>query len=336
MKILVTGGCGFIGSNFIRFMLKTYDDYEIINLDALTYAGNPYNLSDVAESDRYSFIEGRIENRELVAKTVMNVDYVVNFAAESHVDRSIVNAYPFLQTNVIGLQSLLEASKNSDIERFLHISTDEVYGSHHSDKGRFTEETPLAPNSPYSASKAAGDMFIRAYHKTFGLPVIVARPSNNYGPFQYPEKFLPLMITNLIDDKPVPVYGEGLNIRDWLYVEDTCSALDIILHKGKPGEIYNVGGNTEKRNIDIVRTVLSIFEKDDNYITYVTDRPGHDYRYALDNAKIFENLGWAPNVDFTEGLSRTVAWYKENAWWWRPLKTRLSSASKGFWQKKET
>jgi len=333
MKILVTGGCGFIGSNFIRYMLEKYTDYEITNLDALTYAGNPYNLTDVTQDSRYTFVEGRIEDRELVAKLIMDVDWVVNFAAESHVDRSIVNAYPFLQTNVIGLQSLLEASKNSDIERFLHISTDEVYGSLHTESGKFTEETPLAPNSPYAASKASGDLLIRAYNITFNFPAIIARPSNNYGPYQYPEKFIPLMITNLLDDRKVPIYGEGLNIRDWLYVEDTCRALDIILHKGKAGEIYNVGGDCEKRNIDVAKTVISMLHKDDSDIEYVKDRPGHDYRYALDNSKISSNLGWTPSMSFEEGIRKTINWYRQNEWWWRPLKARLSTASKGFWQK---
>ncbi|HDL21191.1 MAG TPA: dTDP-glucose 4,6-dehydratase [Nitrospirae bacterium] len=333
MKILVTGGCGFIGSNFIRYILNTHEDYEIFNIDALTYAGNPYNLSDVANNERYTFVEGRIEDRELVSKVVKGVDWIIDFAAESHVDRSILNAYPFLQTNIIGLQSLLEAAKNSDIERFLHISTDEVYGSLHSDSGKFTEESPMAPNSPYSASKASGDLLIRSYNITHELPVIIARPSNNYGPFQYPEKFIPLMITNLIDDKPVPLYGEGLNIRDWLFVGDTCRALDLILDKGKSGQIYNIGGNCEKRNIDLVRIILSIFGKDDNYIHFVEDRPGHDYRYALDNTMISTKLGWEPSVDFMERIRQTIDWYKNNEWWWRPLKTRLASISRGHWEK---
>jgi dTDP-glucose 4,6-dehydratase len=332
MKILVTGGCGFIGSSFIKHILKTYEDYEIINLDALTYAGNPYNLSNVADNERYTFIEGRIQDKELTSKIVMGVDWVVNFAAESHVDRSIINVSPFLHTNIIGLQCLLDAAKNSDVERFLHVSTDEVYGCLHSDNGKFTEETPLAPNSPYSASKASGDLLIRAYNATYNFPVIIARPSNNYGPFQYPEKFIPLMITNLIDDKPVPVYGEGINIRDWIFVEDTCKALDVILHKGKAGEAYNAGGNCEHRNIDVVKMVLSILKKDESSISYVQDRPGHDYRYALDNTKINTKLRWEPSVDFPAGLTETINWYKSNEWWWRPLKTRGKSLSTGFWQ----
>ncbi len=332
MRILVTGGYGFIGSNFIRHILNTYEDYEAVNLDALTYAGNPYNLSDIAENDRYTFVEGRIEDKELVSKLVRDVDWVVNFAAETHVDRSIANATPFLHTNIIGLQTLLDAAKNSDVERFLHISTDEIYGSLSSEDGKFTEETPLAPNSPYSASKASGDLLIRAYNNTYNFPAIIARPSNNYGPFQYPEKFIPLMITNLIDGNPVPVYGEGVNIRDWLFVEDDCRALDIILHKGKAGETYNVGGNSEMKNIDAVNIALSILNMDEGHINYVKDRPGHDYRYAIDNTKIQSKLGWRPTVDFSEGMSQTIKWYKDNEWWWRPLKARLKSVAKGFWQ----
>lgn len=332
MKILVTGGCGFIGSNFIRHVLRTYADYEIINLDALTYAGNPYNLSDIVKDERYTFVEGRVENQELVARIMRTVDWVVNFAAESHVDRSIVNAVPFLQTNVIGLQCLLDAAKKSDVERFLHISTDEVYGSLETEEGIFTEETPLAPNSPYAASKAAGDLLIRAHRKTFNFPVIIARPTNNYGPYQFPEKFIPLMITNLIDDRRVPVYGQGLNIRDWLYVEDAARGLDTILHKGKAGETYNIGGESEVRNIELVESVLAILGKGREMMEFVTDRPGHDFRYALDNAKIRAQLGWKPDVNFREGLERTVRWFQENEWWWRPLKARLTAASRGFWQ----
>ncbi|UCG79548.1 MAG: dTDP-glucose 4,6-dehydratase [Nitrospirota bacterium] len=332
MRILVTGGCGFIGSNFIRYMLNRYEDYEVINLDALTYAGNPYNLSDITENDRYTFVEGRIQDKDIINKMIMEVDWVINFAAESHVDRSIRNASPFLYTNVIGLQCLLDAARNSDVERFLHVSTDEVYGSHHSDEGKFTEESPLAPNSPYAASKASGDLLIRSYNNTFNFPVIIARPSNNYGPFQYPEKFIPLMITNLLDNKPVPLYGDGSNIRDWLFVEDTCRALDIVLHKGKAGEIYNVGCNCEMKNIDVVKHVLKILQKDESFIKYVEDRPGHDYRYSIDTRKICDKLGWKPEISFEDGISRTVKWVADNEWWWRPLKARLKSLSSGFWQ----
>jgi dTDP-glucose 4,6-dehydratase len=330
MRILTTGGCGFIGSNFIRHILSTYPDYAIINLDALTYAGNPENLRDVEGDSRYTFVKGEIGDSSLLKDIMGGVDSVVHFAAESHVDRSIADAHPFLVTNVIGTYTMLEAAKNASIPRFLHISTDEVYGAL-GESGKFTEETPLMPNSPYSASKASGDMLVRAYHETFGFPSIIIRPSNNYGPFQFPEKLIPLMITNLFEEKPVPVYGEGRNVRDWLYVEDTCSAIDLILHKGKPGEVYNVGGNGERRNIEIVRHVLEILGRDETSITFVKDRPGHDYRYALDIAKMERELGWRPSVDVETGLKKTIDWYRDNGWWWKPLKERLSSESKGFW-----
>jgi dTDP-glucose 4,6-dehydratase len=261
------------------------------------------------------------------------VDAVVHFAAESHVDRSIADAEPFLTTNVIGTYRMLEAARETGVKRFVHISTDEVYGAL-GEEGLFTEQTPLMPNSPYSASKASGDLLVRAYFETFGVPVTIVRPSNNYGPFQYPEKLIPLMITNLIEGKAVPVYGEGRNVRDWLFVEDNCSAIDAVLHQGKPGEAYNVGGNGERRNIDIVKKVLQLMGKDESSITYVKDRPGHDFRYALDNAKITAGLGWKPSLEVETGLEKTVAWYRENEWWWKPLKQRLASESQGFWTKK--
>ena len=333
MKILITGGCGFIGSNFIRHILAAYPDYRIINLDALTYAGNPENLRDVNGNPRYSFVRGKIEDASLLRELLRGVDAVIHFAAESHVDRSILDAQPFLMTNIIGTYTMLEAAKQASVRRFIHISTDEVYGALGED-GKFTEDTPLLPNSPYAASKASGDMLVRAYHETFGFPSIIIRPSNNYGPYQFPEKLIPLMITNLFEGRPVPVYGEGMNVRDWLYVEDNCRAIDVILHQGKEGEIYNVGGNAEERNIEIVRKVLAILGKDDSHITFVKDRPGHDYRYALDNAKISRELGWKPSVDITSGLQKTIQWYRNNEWWWRPLKERLSAESKGFWEEK--
>ncbi len=333
MKILVTGGCGFIGSNFIRHILATYPDYRIVNLDALTYAGNTENLKGLGGNGRYTFVKGRIEDAALLEGLMKDVDAVVHFAAESHVDRSIADAEPFLMTNVIGTYRMLEAAKKASIGRFVHISTDEVYGAL-GEEGTFTEQTPLMPNSPYSASKASGDMLVRAYHETFGFPAMTVRPSNNYGPYQFPEKLIPLMITNLFEGKTVPVYGEGKNVRDWLFVEDNCRAIDAVLHKGKGGEAYNVGGNAEKRNIDIVKTVLSLLGKDENAITYVKDRPGHDYRYALDNAKIERELGWKPSIDIETGLQRTIGWYRDNEWWWKPLKERLASESKGFWTKK--
>lgn len=332
MKLFITGGCGFIGSNFIRHMLNKYPDYEIINLDALTYAGNPDNLRDIEDDRRYRFVEGRIEDAVAIKRLVQDVDAVVHFAAESHVDRSIKDALPFLTTNVIGTYTLLEAAKTASLRKFIHISTDEVYGTL-ADEGKFTEETPLRPNSPYSASKASGDMLVRAYYETYGFPAIIVRPSNNYGLYQFPEKFIPLMITNIIDNIPIPVYGEGKNIRDWLFVEDNCRAIDLILHNGRDGEAYNIGGNAEMRNIDITRNILSLMDRDEGLITFVKDRPGHDYRYALDNTKIERELGWKPSSDINALLEKTVAWYRENEWWWRPLKKRLSSESIGFWSK---
>lgn len=333
MKLFITGGCGFIGSNFIRHMLNKYPDYEIINLDALTYAGNPENLRDIEDDRRYRFVEGRIEDAGAIKRLVQDVDAVVHFAAESHVDRSIKDALPFLTTNVIGTYTMIEAAKTASLRKFIHISTDEVYGTL-ADEGKFTEETPLRPNSPYSASKASGDMLVRAYYETYGFPAIIVRPSNNYGLYQFPEKFIPLMITNIIDNIPIPVYGEGKNIRDWLFVEDNCRAIDLILHNGKDGEAYNVGGNAEMRNIDITRNILSLMDRDEGLITFVKDRPGHDYRYALDNTKIERELGWKPSSDINALLEKTVAWYRENEWWWRPLKKRLSSESIGFWSKR--
>lgn len=331
MKILVTGGCGFIGSNFIRYILKKYPDYEVVNLDALTYAGNRENLRDIEADQMYQFIHGRIEDTKTVSDALKGTDMVVNFAAESHVDRSIIDTQPFLMTNIVGLQALIDSVRRAGIRKFIHLSTDEVYGSLETDDGCFTEETPLAPNSPYSASKAAGDLLIRACIKTYGLPAVIVRPSNNYGPFQYPEKLIPLMVTNLMDKRPVPVYGKGENIRDWLFVEDTCTAIDTIMHRGRPGEVYNVGGGSEKRNIDVVKKVLSLMEMGQENIEFVPDRPGHDYRYAIDYSKLKRELGWTPEVDFDTGIEKTITWYRENQWWWRPLKERLSGESKGFW-----
>ncbi len=329
MKILVTGGCGFIGSNFIHYMLKN-TDHEIINLDALTYSGNPDNLKNVEKSERYRFVHGRIEDKELALELLQGVESLVNFAAESHVDRSILDPKPFIITNIEGTQNLLEACRHSDIKKFVHISTDEVYGEL-GETGKFVENLPLLPNSPYSASKASADLIIRAYHETYGLPVATARPSNNYGFYQYPEKFIPLIITNLLEDKPVPLYGEGKNVRDWIFVEDCCAGIAAILDRGKPGEVYNVGGESEKRNIDIVRIILKLLGKDERYIKFVKDRPGHDYRYALDNTKIKRELGWAPKTNLKAGLSKTVEWYKNNPHWWKPLKERLARENEGFW-----
>jgi dTDP-glucose 4,6-dehydratase len=336
MTILVTGGCGFIGSNFIRYILNKYLSYKIINLDALTYAGNKDNLKDIESDRRYQFIQGRIEDPDTVTEALRDCDIIVNFAAESHVDRSIVNAQPFLITNVIGLQVLLNVAKSPGIKKFIHLSTDEVYGSLETDNGYFREDNSLSPNSPYSASKAAGDLLIRSYIKTYKFPAIIIRPSNNYGPYQFPEKLIPLMVANLIDKKPVPVYGKGINIRDWLYVEDTCSAIDLIMHKGNLGEIYNVGSANERRNIEVVKKVISLMGMGEDFIQFVHDRPGHDYRYAVDFSKLKEELGWLPEINFDIGIEKTIRWYKSNEWWWRPLKKRLNQESKGFWTENNT
>lgn len=317
-RILVTGGAGFIGSNFIRYMLERHS-YSIINLDALTYCGNLENLRDVEDHPRYTFIRGSITDRELVNRIIRDVDAVINFAAESHVDRSIQDPEIFIKTNVLGTQTLLEASRREGIERFIQISTDEVYGS--AETGYFTEETPLAPNSPYSASKAAADLMVRAYHRTYGLPVNITRCSNNYGPYQFPEKLIPLMITNALEDRPLPVYGDGMNVRDWLHVEDHCSAIDLVLHHGRDGEVYNIGGNNERRNIDIVKLILRELEKDESLIRFVEDRPGHDRRYAIDATRIRNELGWKPRYSFREGIRETINWYIRNRKWWENIKS---------------
>ncbi|MDQ7839111.1 MAG: dTDP-glucose 4,6-dehydratase [Thermodesulfobacteriota bacterium] len=319
MHILITGGCGFIASNFVHYLLERYD-YRIINLDALTYAGNPENLREFETNPRYKFIHGRIEDVKAVKKALRGVDRIVHFAAESHVDRSITNAQPFIQTNVAGTQVLLDACRQAKIDRFIHVSTDEVYGSL-GDKDRFTETTPLAPNSPYAASKAASDLLVRATAKTHGLPAIITRCSNNYGPYQFPEKLIPLMITNALEDKPLPVYGDGLNVRDWIHVTDHCAALDTVLHRGIVGETYNIGGESERKNIDVVKTILRLLKKSESLITFVDDRPGHDRRYAMDIKKIKRQLKWSPAVTFEKGLELTIDWYRRNEKWWRRVKS---------------
>jgi len=317
MKLLVTGGCGFIGTNFIRLMLGKHPDWSIINLDKLTYAGNRLNLLDLEETeDRYTFIQGDICDREL-AMDLMDgnaVDAVVNFAAESHVDRSINDPSPFVTTNVLGAQNLMECARQRKIGRFVHISTDEVYGTLGPD-GKFQETTPLAPNSPYSASKAGADMMARAYFETYGFPVLVTRCSNNYGPYQFPEKLIPLMYLNAKADKPLPIYGDGLNVRDWIYVDDHCRGVELTLLKGREGQAYNFGGNAEEANINVVKTLLSLLGKPESLITYVTDRPGHDRRYAMDYTMAAKELGFAPTVDFKTGLTKTLAWYEDNQTW---------------------
>ncbi|ARC30644.1 dTDP-glucose 4,6-dehydratase [Bacillus toyonensis] len=320
MKVLVTGGAGFIGSNFVRYMVKKYPEYNIVNLDALTYAGNLENLKDIEELSNYKFIKGDIADRQFINQLFKeeNFDYVLNFAAESHVDRSITNPDIFIQTNIQGTQVLLDAAKNAEVKKYLQVSTDEVYGTL-GETGYFTEETPLASNSPYSSSKAGADLLVRAYHETFGLPVNITRCSNNYGPFHFPEKLIPLMIINALNDKQLPVYGDGLNVRDWLHVEDHCQAIDLVLHKGKNGEVYNVGGNNERTNIEIVKTILKALDKPESLIKYVTDRPGHDRRYAIDATKLREELGWSPKYNFDTGIEQTIKWYLENQDWWKNI-----------------
>ena len=338
--LLITGGCGFIGSNFIRLMRRTHPELELINLDNLSYSGNPDNLKSLQDDPNYRFVHGDITDEALVRSLLQenHVQALVHFAAESHVDRSISGPKVFVQTNIIGTHILLDSAMQYWTDtlsgepsfRFVHISTDEIYGTLGED-GSFFEESPFRPNSPYAATKAAADLLVRAYFETYGLPTLIVRPSNNYGPYQFPEKFIPLMITNLMEDKPVPVYGKGLNVRDWIFVMDTCRAVDLVMHHGKPGEAYNVGGETEKRNIDVARGILALLGKEESYLTFVADRPGHDLRYALNNKKIKNKLGWKPMMAFQEGMEQTVAWYQENEWWWGPLKQRLSRESKGFW-----
>ncbi|MFH1460544.1 MAG: dTDP-glucose 4,6-dehydratase [Candidatus Omnitrophota bacterium] len=313
-NILVTGGCGFIGSNFIRVAIN--NGYKIINLDVLTYAGNLENLADIENDPNYKFIKGDIADRILLEKIILNnkIDCIINFAAESHVDRSILNATPFIRTNIMGTQALLDTACKHNIERFIQISTDEVYGSL-GKTGFFTEETPLAPNSPYSASKAGADLLVRAYVKTFELPAVIIRCSNNYGPFQFPEKFIPLIITNALNDQLIPLYGDGLNIRDWIFVKDFCQAICLVMEKGRVGEIYNVGGNSEKTNIDLLALILDQLKKPKTLIKKVKDRLGHDRRYAIDFSKIKNELGWEPEYKFKKGITETIQWYLDHREW---------------------
>lgn len=319
-KILITGGAGFIGSNFVKYINDKYPDYEIVNFDLLTYCGNLENLKGIEFNDNYSFVKGNIADNDLVADTIKGCDYVVNFAAESHVDRSIKDPEIFIKSNVLGTQVLLNAALNEGIEKYVQISTDEVYGSL-GQTGYFTEETPLQPNSPYSASKASGDLITRAYYQTFEMPVNITRCSNNYGPYQFPEKLIPLMISNALENKDLPVYGDGKNIRDWLHVYDHCTAIDLVLHDGKPGEVYNIGGNNEKKNIEIVKLILKYLDKDDSLIKFVDDRLGHDRRYAIDSTKIQEELGWKPKYTFETGIKETIEWYLENQDWIEQVKS---------------
>ena len=320
MKLLVTGGAGFIASNFIYYMQKKYPNYEIICLDSLTYAGNLHTLDKAMKCRNFEFVKGDITDRESVYALFEKhkFDTVVNFAAESHVDRSIANPSVFLHTNILGTQTLLDASRDFDVKRYHQISTDEVYGDLPLDRTDifFTEQTPIHTSSPYSASKAGADLLVSAYHRTYGLPATISRCSNNYGPYHFPEKLIPLMIINALNDKPLPVYGKGLNVRDWLYVEDHCSAVDLIIHEAKPGEVYNVGGHNEKANIDVVKIILKELGKPETLINYVTDRKGHDLRYAIDPAKIERDLGWRPTTMFDDGIKQTIKWYLDNSGWW--------------------
>ncbi len=322
--LLVTGGAGFIGNCFIRHELKKHPDYKIINLDALTYCGNIDNLKDVESNPNYTFVHGNICDKILVRELIKEADCVLNFAAESHVDNSIKNPEIFVDTNVKGTLNLLQACKEIGIEKYLQVSTDEVYGTL-GQSGYFYENTPLAPNSPYSASKASADMLVRAYRETFGLPTLNTRCSNNYGPYQYPEKLIPFFISKLLKGEKVPVYGDGLNVRDWLYVYDHCEAIDVVLHKGKIGEVYNIGGHNEKTNIEITHLILDAMGKDESSIEYVQDRLGHDRRYAISNDKISSELGWHPSITFEEGIKLTISWYLNNTDWIKSIEDKKAS-----------
>ncbi len=327
MKLLITGGLGFIGSNFIRYLLNCDRNIEIINLDKITYAANLDNLKDIEKDPRYEFVKGDICDKNIVAKLMEKVDAVINFAAETHVDRSILSANEFIVTNVLGTTTLLEAARKNDIKKFIHIGTDEVYGS--IQEGAFTEEDKLNPSSPYAASKAGADVVALSFFKTHGLPVTVTRTTNNFGPYHYPEKLVPKMIVNAIMNKELPVYGEGKNVRDWIFVEDNCRAIHLLLEKGENGEIYNIAGDSNISNIEIVKKILNKLGKDEKLIKFVKDRPGHDFRYSLNSDKI-KKLGWKPSSSFDETLQKTIFWYQSNESWWKKL---LSKDSMDFHQK---
>lgn len=334
MTIIVTGGAGFIGSNFIFHILEVYPEYRIICLDKLTYAGNLSTLEKVKDNKNFRFVKADICDRQAVYKLFEeeNPDIVVNFAAESHVDRSIETPEIFLQTNIIGTAVLMDACRKYGIKRYHQVSTDEVYGDLPLDRPDlfFTENTPLHTSSPYSSSKASADLLVLSYYRTFGLPVTISRCSNNYGPYHFPEKLIPLMVINALANKPLPVYGEGLNVRDWLYVEDHCRAIDLIIHNGRVGEVYNVGGHNEMSNIDIVKIICKTLGKPESLITYVSDRKGHDLRYAIDPEKIHNELGWLPETKFVDGIQRTIKWYLENENWWKPI---ISGEYRNYYEK---
>ena len=334
MNIIVTGGAGFIGSNFIFHMLKKYPDYRIVCLDCLTYAGNLSTLAPVMDNPNFRFVKESITDREAVYKLFEeeHPDMVVNFAAESHVDRSIENPEVFLDTNIKGTAVLMDACRKYGIKRYHQVSTDEVYGDLPLDRPDlfFTEETPIHTSSPYSSSKAGADLLVLAYHRTYGLPVTISRCSNSYGPYHFPEKLIPLMIVNALNDKPLPVYGEGLNVRDWLYVEDHCKAIDLIIHKGRVGEVYNVGGHNEKQNIEIVKIICKELGKPESLITHVGDRKGHDMRYAIDPTKIHNELGWLPETKFEDGIKKTIQWYLDNREWWETI---ISGEYQNYYEK---
>jgi dTDP-glucose 4,6-dehydratase len=320
MRVLVTGGAGFIGSNFIHYILQQHPDWQVTNLDKLTYAGNLENLKDIEKHPGYHFVRGDITDRELIAELLKNgFEVIVNFAAESHVDRSIMDASPFVETNIKGTQVLLEGVRQHPVEKFIQVSTDEVYGSIES--GSFTEVSPLSPSSPYSASKTAADLLCLAYYHTYEVPVTITRSSNNFGPYQFPEKLIPLAITNILESKSVPIYGDGLNTRDWIYVEDHCRALESVIQKGQPGQVYNIAAGQEKTNLELIHTLLNIMGKSREVITFVKDRPGHDRRYSLNISKIGQELGWKPLYPFEEALKNTVEWYLSHEPWWRQVKS---------------
>jgi dTDP-glucose 4,6-dehydratase len=330
MKLAITGGVGFIGSNFVRYMLRKYPSYSLLNLDNLTYSGNLENLSDVLGNSRHQFLKADIcDYDQMVQALSQGVDAVVHFAAESHVDRSILNGSVFVRTNVLGTQCLLEAARQTGVQRFVHVSTDEVYGSA-PEKGKFREDSPLSPNSPYAASKAASDLLARAYFQTYRFPVIVTRCSNNFGPYQFPEKFIPLLISRALEDQSIPIYGDGLQVRDWIFVNDHCRALDVVLHRGRAGEVYNIGAGNEWPNIEIAGEILDLLDKPHSLLTYVQDRPGHDRRYAIDSCKIEAELGWRPQTSFAKGLGTTISWYVANTGWRERIQTQ---AYRSYYQK---